>query len=95
MGQVQGSQWENRIVLVLFVITTISFVMAGITGIAWRIMSLAESSFWLVIVTFTLIISAVTVLTYSFLSFTQNRTIDECQYHSMGIPLLTFTSFRG
>jgi signal transduction histidine kinase len=48
---------------------------AGLTGIAWNILGLLEFSFWLVVMTFLLIISAVSVLTYSFVSFTQSREV--------------------
>ncbi|MHA2024972.1 MAG: hypothetical protein ACW98U_03630, partial [Candidatus Thorarchaeota archaeon] len=75
MGQDQGSHWEDRIVLFLFVITVVSMLTAGLTGIAWNILGLLEFSFWLVVMTFLLIISAVSVLTYSFVSFTQSREV--------------------
>lgn len=52
MGQVQGPHWEARKVIFLFVITVASVLTAGLTGIAWRILSLIEFSFWLVVMTF-------------------------------------------
>ncbi|MFW9810315.1 MAG: hypothetical protein ACFFE6_13135 [Candidatus Thorarchaeota archaeon] len=75
MGQVSGSDWENRILLVLFVFITVSFAVAGFSGLAWRILELTVFSFWMVIITFALAISAVTVLTYSFVSFSQSREV--------------------
>ncbi|MFW9794747.1 MAG: hypothetical protein ACFFEE_10620, partial [Candidatus Thorarchaeota archaeon] len=75
MSELQGSPWENRILLFIFVVTMISFLVAGFSGLAWRILDLIEFSFWIVIVTFLLAVSAVAVLTYSFVSFTQSREV--------------------
>ncbi|MHA2359413.1 MAG: hypothetical protein ACXAB5_04010 [Candidatus Thorarchaeota archaeon] len=88
MGQVQGPPWEDRIVLFLFVITVISVLVAGFTEIAWRIMSLTEFAFWLVIMTFALIISAVSVLTYSVVSFTQSREVRHLMLLLMSINIM-------
>ncbi len=75
MNQVQGTQWENRVVIALFVITTTIFLLSGITGVAWNILDQVEFSFWLVILSFLLAVSAGAVLTYSFVSFSQNREV--------------------
>ncbi len=88
MEQVQSPQWEARIVLFLFVITFVSVFIAGITGIAWNILSLNEFSFVLVVMTFFLIISAVSVLTYSFVSFTQSRELRHLMLLLMSVNIM-------
>ena len=75
MGLEQGSPWEDRIVLALFATITIIFLITGLSGIAWKILDPIAFSFWLVVITFLLVFSSVTVLTYSFVSFTQSREV--------------------
>ncbi len=72
---VQQSSWESQVVLFLFVMFLSGFVITGISGFAWNILNLNEFSLILVILSFLLAVSAGAVLTYSFVSFSQNREV--------------------
>jgi len=88
MGQGQGSQWESRIVLALFVTITAALAVLAVSGVAWRILSVAEFSYWIIIITLFLAISAVTIMTFSFVSFTQTREVRHLMLLLMSVNIL-------
>ena len=75
MEEVRQSSWESQVVLILFVLFLSGFVVSGVTGFAWNILSLNQFSLGFVILSFLLVVSAGAVLTYSFVSFSQSREV--------------------
>jgi len=75
IDNIQKSPRESQVVLFLFLLSLFGFVIAGVSGFAWNILSLNEFSLFLVILSFLLAVSAGAVLTYSFVTFSQNREV--------------------
>jgi len=73
--EVSKSSWESQVVFILFVLFLSGFVVSGVTGFAWNILSLNQFALGFVILSFLLVVSAGAVLTYSFVSFSQNREV--------------------
>lgn len=89
--EVQKSPWESQVVLILFVLFISGFAIAGISGLAWNILSLNEFSLRFVILSFLLVVSAGAVLTYSFVSFSQNREIRHLMLLLMSANIILWT----
>ncbi len=83
---------ENRLtrwaVLVLFLVTLIFFTYMYVSGIAWNILEPPEFSFWLTILTIILTLSAGTVATYSFVSFSQFKEMRSLMLLLLGANLV-------
>ncbi|MGY5857908.1 MAG: hypothetical protein RTU63_00960 [Candidatus Thorarchaeota archaeon] len=75
MSKAVKTNWENRIIVSLFALFSLSFLISGISGSAWQILLLTDFNFYLVIICITLAVTAGALLTYSFISFFQNREI--------------------
>lgn len=69
------SSWENKVVVILFAVFALGFLVSGISGSAWQILTLTDFNFFLVILSIGLAVTAGAVLTYSFVTFFQNRDV--------------------
>lgn len=91
MDKVQKSPWESQVVILLFALFLFGFVITGISGFAWNILSLNQFTLGFVILSFLLVVSAGAVLTYSFVSFSQNREVRHLMLLLMSANLILWT----
>ena len=84
----EGTKRENQIITLLFVIISFSFLFAGVSGSAWQILTIPDFSFTLVILSIALAVTAGAVLTYSFVSFSQNREVRHLMFLVMSANIL-------
>ena len=75
MNEAVKSSWENNIVVFLFSLISLGFLISGVSGSAWEILTITDFNFLLVIFSIALAVTAGAVLTYSFVSFFQNREV--------------------
>ncbi|TFG28331.1 hypothetical protein EU528_11365 [Candidatus Thorarchaeota archaeon] len=88
MSETVKSSWENKVVVVLFVGISLGFLYTGISGLAWKILTIPSYSFILVILSITLAVTAGAVLTYSFVSFSQSREVRHLMFLVMSANIL-------
>lgn len=91
MDKIQKSPWESQVVILLFALFLFGFVITGISGFAWNILGLNEFTLGFVILSFLLVVSAGAVLTYSFVSFSQNREVRHLMLLLMSANLILWT----
>ena len=88
MSETVKPSWENKLVVILFVLFTLGFLIAGMSGYAWQILTLTEFNFYLVIFAIALAVTAGALLTYSFVSFFQNREVRHLMLLVMSVNII-------
>ncbi|MHA2423388.1 MAG: hypothetical protein ACXAEF_01260 [Candidatus Thorarchaeota archaeon] len=73
MPQNDEYQWVNWLVASLFFVTLVFLLYMSLSGIAWEILSIEVFTFWMILITFLVAVSAGGVGTYSFVSFVKNH----------------------
>lgn len=82
------SKWENRTVVILFVLISIGFLISGFSGSAWQILSMSDFNFYLVILSITLSVTAGALLTYSIISFFQIHEVKHLMFLVMSANII-------
>jgi len=88
MNEAMKSSWESRIIVILFAFISLGFLISGISGSAWQILISTDFNFYLVILSFTLAVTAGALLTYSFISFFQNREVKHLMFLVMSANII-------
>lgn len=88
MNDALKSNWENKVVVILFAIIALGFLVSGVSGSAWQILTLTDFNFYLVILSIVLAVTAGALLTYSFVSFFQSREVKHLMLLVMSVNIV-------
>ena len=88
MNKAVKSTWENWTVAILFILISLGFLISGLSGSAWQILSMTDFNFYLVILSFALSLTAGALLTYSFISFFQSSEVKHLMFFVMSINII-------
>lgn len=88
MNEANQPNWENRIIVFLFIVISLAFLISGLSGSAWEILIQTDFNFYLVILSFGLAVAAGALLTYSFISFFQNHEVKHLMFIVMSANIV-------
>ena len=90
VSNTEDTKQESIVIVCLFVIFTIAFLIAGFSGYAWEILTRMYFSFNLVILSIILAVTAGAVMTYSFVSFSQNHEVRHLMFLVMSANIVVW-----
>ncbi len=88
MSSIDDTKQESIVITCLFVVFTIAFFVAGFSGYAWEILTRTYFSFNLIILSIILAVTAGVVMTYSFVSFSQNHEVRHLMFLVMSANIV-------
>ncbi|TFG34387.1 hypothetical protein EU527_03510 [Candidatus Thorarchaeota archaeon] len=91
MKEDQKNKWIDRMLVLFFLFLLFFFVIMGLTGYAWIIVSDAKFSFWFTILTIILAVSAGAVATYSFVAYSQTRELQHLMLILLGFNIVVWS----
>ena len=87
----EGQKWVKFTVVFMFIALTAVFCYAAFGGSAWVIISETTFSFWMIILSIGLAVSAMAVSTYSFVAFVQSREVRHLMLILLGVDIVIWS----
>jgi hypothetical protein len=87
----KSQTWVKGIVVSMFITLTVIFVITAFSGSAWIIINLSEFSYWMIMLSIGLAVSAMAVSTYSFVAYAQSREVRHLMLILLGIDIVLWS----